>query len=158
VTPRTLTFTIPGRLPGLNEVIRVGRGNRYGGARQKQVTEALITPYVPRPITTLRSPVTVTVVWHEKDARRDPDNVTAGTKFILDTLVALGVLLGDGRKHIASITHRVTTDKSDPRVVVCVEEVVAPCPACDGDGRIPDKTGGGHHGVCKTCAGTGARA
>lgn len=29
------------------------------------------------------------------------------------------------------------------------------CPACDGDGRIPDKTGGGHHGVCKTCGGSG---
>jgi hypothetical protein len=29
------------------------------------------------------------------------------------------------------------------------------CPACRGDGRIPDKTGGGHHGTCKTCHGTG---
>lgn len=31
------------------------------------------------------------------------------------------------------------------------------CPACDGDGRIPDKTGGGHHGTCKTCGGTGTQ-
>ena len=29
------------------------------------------------------------------------------------------------------------------------------CPACDGDGRIRDKTGGGHHGVCPVCKGTG---
>jgi len=29
------------------------------------------------------------------------------------------------------------------------------CPDCDGDGRIPDKTGGGHHGTCPTCDGTG---
>ena len=31
----------------------------------------------------------------------------------------------------------------------------AVCPACDGDGRIPDKTGGGHHGTCQTCGGSG---
>jgi hypothetical protein len=30
-----------------------------------------------------------------------------------------------------------------------------PCPACAGDGRIPDKTGGGHHGRCPECLGTG---
>lgn len=29
------------------------------------------------------------------------------------------------------------------------------CPACLGDGRIPDSTGGGHHGVCATCGGLG---
>lgn len=29
------------------------------------------------------------------------------------------------------------------------------CPDCDGDGRIPDKTGGGHHGTCPTCGGSG---
>jgi hypothetical protein len=29
------------------------------------------------------------------------------------------------------------------------------CPTCDGDGRQPDKSGGGHHGTCKTCGGLG---
>jgi hypothetical protein len=29
------------------------------------------------------------------------------------------------------------------------------CPDCDGDGRIPDATGGGHHGTCETCQGEG---
>ena len=28
-----------------------------------------------------------------------------------------------------------------------------PCPTCKGDGRIPDKTGGGHHGRCPECRG-----
>jgi DnaJ-class molecular chaperone len=31
----------------------------------------------------------------------------------------------------------------------------ATCPACDGDGRIPDKRGGGHHGTCPECGGSG---
>ncbi len=29
------------------------------------------------------------------------------------------------------------------------------CPDCDGDGRILDKSGGGHHGTCETCEGSG---
>lgn len=29
------------------------------------------------------------------------------------------------------------------------------CPDCDGDGRISDETGGGHHGTCPTCYGQG---
>lgn len=32
------------------------------------------------------------------------------------------------------------------------------CPACEGDGRVKDKTGGGHHGTCETCGGTGKAA
>jgi len=27
------------------------------------------------------------------------------------------------------------------------------CPECLGDGRIADRSGGGHHGVCKRCGG-----
>lgn len=29
------------------------------------------------------------------------------------------------------------------------------CTACQGVGRIPDKTGGGHHGTCGECGGLG---
>jgi Holliday junction resolvase RusA-like endonuclease len=120
-TPQTLRFTIPGALPGLNEIVAANRKSRYTGAEQKRDTQAFIAPFVPRPIATLRSPVVVTIAWHEKDARRDPDNVNAGVKFVLDTLTALGVLVGDGRKHIAGITHRVTTDRANPRVEVTIE-------------------------------------
>jgi Holliday junction resolvase RusA-like endonuclease len=123
-SPRTLRFTIDGRLPGLNEVIRVGRGNRFGAAKQKRETQEFIAPFVPRPIARLESPVTVTVVFYEKDARRDADNVLAGgLKFILDTLVALGAIQGDGRKHVGTPIPDVQTDRTRPRIEVTVEEV-----------------------------------
>lgn len=32
------------------------------------------------------------------------------------------------------------------------------CSSCQGDGRIPDKSGGGHHGTCPECQGTGGVA
>ena len=34
----------------------------------------------------------------------------------------------------------------------------ATCSACDGDGRIPDRSGGGHHGRCPACEGSGVVA
>jgi hypothetical protein len=37
---------------------------------------------------------------------------------------------------------------------VVSSEHTRPCADCDGDGRLPDKTGGGHH-RCKACGGTG---
>jgi len=119
--PQTLSFVIPGRLPGLNEVIRVGRGNRFGGAKQKQVAEAMICPYLPKPIP-LDYPVVVGFTWFEPDKRRDPDNIAAaGAKFILDAMVAAKVLRGDSQRFIAGITHRVTTDRANPRVEVTIE-------------------------------------
>jgi len=118
----TLRFTIPGSLPSLNVYTLANRGNRFGGNRAKKAAQACITPYLPRPIDTLRYPVGVTIVWHERDNRRDPDNVMFGAKFILDALVNAGVLDGDSRRHIAAIAHRVTTDRVRPRVEVTIED------------------------------------
>jgi hypothetical protein len=36
------------------------------------------------------------------------------------------------------------------------DEDIAMCPDCRGDGRILDRTGGGHNGTCETCSGFGA--
>jgi len=44
--------------------------------------------------------------WFERDRRRDPDNIAAGRKFILDGLVAAGVLKGDGWRYVQSWTDR----------------------------------------------------
>lgn len=114
-------FVVPGTLPGLNEIIAANRSNRFTGAKQKRQAQARIVPFLPRP-KSLRYPVNVSIVWHEKDKRRDPDNIMAGTKFILDALVAAGVLSGDSQRYIQSITHSVRTDRKNPRVEVTIEE------------------------------------
>ena len=54
-------------------------------------------------------------------------------------------------------------DVIDPRdygerfLVVVLEDspLWMQCPVCDGDGRQPDKSGGGHHGTCEECQGLG---
>jgi len=116
------TFIIHGRLPGLNEIIDACRSNRYEAASQKRATEAdvawAIRAFSLKPVT---GSVWVTCRWYEATSRRDPDNVFAGVKFILDALVTAGVLEGDGQRHIAGITHELAHDRLHPRVEVTLE-------------------------------------
>ena len=44
-------------------------------------------------------------------------------------------------------------DLKEEGVIMEPEQLIA-CPDCSGDGRLPDKTGGGHH-RCKACDGSG---
>jgi len=67
--------------------------------------------------------VDVTCTWITKDLRKDPDNVSAGVKFILDGLVQAGILPDDRRKQINSIKHEFGVDKQNPRVEIVIKEV-----------------------------------
>lgn len=42
--------------------------------------------------------VVIIITWYEPDERRDPDNIMAGQKFILDGLVAAGTIPNDSQK------------------------------------------------------------
>lgn len=48
--------------------------------------------------------VTIHFTWHEKDRRRDKDNVAFAKKFVLDALQKCGVLLNDNNQVIAGFT------------------------------------------------------
>jgi len=115
-----MRFTIPGRLPGLNEVINKARYNRFAGAKQKKDSTELCRFYVvAAKLIPIRGPVVVHFTWYEPNARRDCDNVATGAKFILDALVDSGVLAGDGRKHVVGLSHLFPVpDKKNPRIEV----------------------------------------
>jgi len=121
------TFTIQGRLPGLNEITRANRANMFQGAKLKKDAtqlcgQAIIVDHVP---VFKNPPLSVLICWYEKDNRRDIDNVAGGgTKFILDALVETGRIPNDGRKWVRSIQHQFPDpDKENPRILVCVEEI-----------------------------------
>lgn len=119
------TLWIPGRLPGLNEVIAAakgagGRGHAY--ARMKRDLGELVWATAKaarlRPITRAR----LHFLWVEKDRRRDPDNVSsAGRKFVLDGLVKAGVLPGDGWAAIESWSDTFTVDAKHGVAVTILE-------------------------------------
>ena len=123
---RGFKFTIPGRLPGLNEIIEAARKGHHVSRQLKRETEAIIGAAImagkPR-VVKFDCPVSVWFRFYEPNRRRDYDNIEAGRKFILDALVDAGVIKGDGQKYLVEVKpfqcmHHI--DKDNPRVEVDV--------------------------------------
>ena len=122
------SFSIAGSLPGLNEYTAACRTNPHAGAKLKHGAQMVVTAYARcRKPPVFDGPVFVTFAWHEPNRRRDVDNVAFAKKFILDALVSLGVLPGDGRKVVTGFADEFHVDRRQPRVVVTIERTAA-CP------------------------------
>lgn len=124
--PHRYTVTIPGRMPDLNDMVRMakaGRGRYQPYAiekrhRTEEVAWCCKAAHIPR-----MNRVRVKIIWYEPDARRDPDNIIGGgTKPVLDGLVMAGVLDDDSQRYIIGIEHTWGVDKRNPRVVAEIEE------------------------------------
>ncbi len=117
----TQVLTIPGRLPGMNDMLAAARSSkgRYNGwAKIKAEWERIIAAHIHaqgiRPVDRAHLKIT----WIEPNGRRDPDNIRAGAKIILDTLVQTKILATDTQKHVLGIADRWGRDKLNPRVRV----------------------------------------
>ena len=126
-TAQGIELFLPVRLPGLNEIIgmsKAGRGrfNRY--AREKEeiqnwICESLREFKLPK-----FQKCKIGFTWVEPDRRRDIDNISAGKKYILDALVALGVLPDDSWKHVKGfLPENFEADKNNWGVRVEIREV-----------------------------------
>jgi Holliday junction resolvase RusA-like endonuclease len=114
---------IPGRFPGMNEMIEAakkGRGKYQPYADMKaEYTDmvAWCAKMLPK-----YNYIDIKITWHEPNVKRDPDNIEAGAKFILDGLKEAGTIPDDSQKFIHSVLHRVEVDPKNPRVEIEVEE------------------------------------
>lgn len=128
---QTVTFTIEGRLDGLNEYTKACRSNRYVGAAMKERNENYIkynaykehTGSVPLKNIKFTKRVRLYFKWIEKNMKRDMDNIAFAKKFILDALVSMGVLTGDSWKYVAGFSDDFDIDKDNPRIEVTICEV-----------------------------------
>ncbi len=119
-----MKFEIPGRLPGLNEIIDAAKHGMYKYqpyAKMKETYTNMIA-WLAKKLPPYEKVVLV-ITWYEPDRRRDPDNIMAGQKFILDGLVAAGTIPNDSQKYIAGIVHRFRVDKRRPRVEVEIVDI-----------------------------------
>lgn len=121
------TFTIKAKLPSLNEVIRANRNNRYEGGRFKTDVEEVIgwaikQAIVKKTLKPVKNPCVIYIDWHEKTKRRDVDNIQSSQKFILDAMVANGILQNDSRRYVKQIYHEIIDDNED-FVVVKIKEI-----------------------------------
>ncbi len=112
---------IPGRLPGLTEIIvaaKSGRGrfNAYGRMKREEADRIglHILAQRIRPVRRAR----ISFRWVEPNAKRDPDNIRAGAKFILDALVERGILPNDTQAHVAALGDEYGIDRHNPRIEV----------------------------------------
>jgi len=118
-----MKFDIEGRLPGLNEMIdaaKQGKGKYQPYSMMKQTYTdmvAWLAKKMPR-----YEKIALIITWYEPNQKRDPDNIMAGQKFILDGLVATGTIPGDSQRYIAGIMHRFRVDKQNPRIEVEIIE------------------------------------
>ena len=109
--------TIPGRFPGLNEYTDANRSNPRHGARIKRDQTERVAEATAG-AGKIEGPYRLRVTWHERDRRRDVDNIEYALKFILDGLVAAGIVEGDSQAFVRKIEHQIEVDPADPRVVV----------------------------------------
>jgi Holliday junction resolvase RusA-like endonuclease len=91
---------IHGKLPTANEYIDACRKNRYAAAKMKRDAEDAIILQCKR-LLPIKQKVRIKLTWYEETARRDPDNVRFGVKFILDALQRCGKLKNDNARWIA---------------------------------------------------------
>lgn len=115
-----LTFTIQGRLDGLNEYTKANRSNQYAGASMKGQNEKICMIYIKNQLRNakIKNPCHLTFKWYEKNRRRDCDNIAFAKKFIQDALVKSGVLIDDSQKYITGFTDYFFVDKGNPRIEV----------------------------------------
>ncbi|HEY9295242.1 MAG TPA: hypothetical protein VIQ31_02500, partial [Phormidium sp.] len=91
-------FPLP---PTLNEIIGTARSNIYASAKEKRAwTNTIAVECFGRKQFPDR--VWIEFVWKIKNFRRDPDNISAAAKFVMDGLVEGGIIQDDSLKFIMS--------------------------------------------------------
>ena len=116
-----MKIVIPGEFPTMNEIIEASKRHWASYSSMKRTYTSLVALYARKLPKVEKADITIT--WVCKNRRQDPDNITAGTKFLMDGLVEAGVLENDGWKQIGDITHRFEVDKANPRVEIELSEV-----------------------------------
>lgn len=112
---------IPGPLPGLNEIMaanlkRRGKWNAYD--MMKRAWGSTIVTLIQQANLTPVDSCFLTFTWYEPTKKRDPDNVSVGKKFILDSLVMAGILKNDGWKQVQGFEDFWYVSKQQPGVMV----------------------------------------
>lgn len=119
------SFTIEGRMPGLNEYTKANRSNpKAGSSMKRRETERAAWSARAARVPRFRRPVWVTFHWFEPDKgrRRDIDNVAFAKKFILDGLKLAGVIADDGPEWVVGFRD-VFSYCGDPHITVTLSEV-----------------------------------
>lgn len=114
-------LTIPGRLPGWNQL---NTGRRWADRAAKKDAMELVGWEIRRQhIKPVNSKAIVKITCYEQDRRRDPSNVRAGAeKIILDALQNCGIIRNDNWHWLADTPAVVEYDRQRPRIEIEIIE------------------------------------
>jgi Holliday junction resolvase RusA-like endonuclease len=118
----TEKLIIPGELTGLNEIIAISKEHWAKYAEEKHSRTEEIAFLAKNQIKGKYQMVDLVFTWFCKNRKRDKDNIIAGQKFVIDGLVAAGVIENDGWKQIRNIFHYFEIDNKNPRVEIIIKE------------------------------------
>lgn len=100
-----LQFTIQGTLPNLNDIIQLSKTHWSKYRATKESIEQYICLSIieqnGRALPKFEK-IDLACTWFEANKKRDPDNIVAAKKFILDALVSLKVIQNDGWANVNS--------------------------------------------------------
>lgn len=117
------TFTIPGRLPSLNEYISACNRAWFIGESFKKKQMRLIGTFIQAArVPAYTRPITVYFKWIERDKRRDRDNIRSAEKYVMDALKNTRRIKNDTRKWVLDSFHEIAEDPTNPRVEVTIVE------------------------------------
>lgn len=133
-SPVKRSFTIEGRLDGLNEYTNACRSGWQAGSRMKKKNEEKVIEWIAASgiSRVTEYPVGLEITWYDS-SRRDLDNIMFATKFIQDALVERGVLDNDDPRHISSLVHHIVHVKANPHIDVRI------IPKAEKDADIAEK-------------------
>ena len=97
------SFTIPTELCDLNNYVNAERSNRHIGASIKKKNTEICMMFCKQLCLEKTKQHDIIINWYSKDKRKDSDNIFFGVKFILDGVVKMEKLDGDGYKQIRNI-------------------------------------------------------
>lgn len=111
---------------GLNEYVDAQRKFKLAGSQAKrEETERVRMLIKAAKLKPYKCPVEIRIEWIEgkqkNGALRDVDNIRFGAKFILDALVAEGILPNDNPRWVRNIYDWYKFNQTDPRVVVGID-------------------------------------
>jgi Holliday junction resolvase RusA-like endonuclease len=101
---KTAACYVEGKFPGMNNIVAASKTHYAVYAKMKKENTELFqvaTANFPK----FDKPVSITFTWFYRNINRDPDNMMAAQKFVLDGLVKSGCLPNDTGREIAALNH-----------------------------------------------------
>ena len=112
---------IPVEFPSLNEIIAAAKSHYGAYSKMKHKFTDIVIAYANGK-KKYNKPVNIYIDWYSKNKKKDPDNIAAGKKFILDGMVKAEIIPNDTFAYIRGFRDRFFVDDKNPRVEVYIEE------------------------------------